>query len=273
MNEINEITRKRNQVMKKIEEQQRLMELIKNKNLINGITDMELFRKKVAAIKLQTAWRRKLLQKKTNQLIIEQKASAKYKYFSTFKGIELGIATVKIQRAVREFLTKIDRNRIRVLYLDSYLKSFYEPIPFDRATELHKEIVIRLKTMFSSEQKDYTVLINNYYNNYYQFCLDFPYHMSIRENKILFYYQCLALVEHVEKTNNLDLLRKFTDFKLNENQRTEVKREVDQILESIESKTLWYKFSNIDEFEEDNIINEIDLMYNFEKQNNILSKK
>lgn len=273
MNEIDNITRKRNQIIKRIEEQQRLMELIRNKNITNGLTEIDLFRKKSAAIKIQTAWRRKLNQEKAKQLLIEDKASAKYKHVSAYKGVELTFAIVKIQRAIRTFLTKVDRERIRVSYLDSYWKSFYDPISFDRAAELQKEIVMRLKAMFSHEEKDYTALINNYYTNYYQFCVDFPYHMEIRDNKILFYYQCLALVEHIEKTNNLELLSKFTQFKLNENQKNEIKREVDQILESIESKAVWYQYSNIDDFEEENMLNEIDLMYNFENRSDILRKK
>ena len=45
MDEIEEITKQRNEVLKRIQERQRLMELIQNKNLKNTINPLELFKK------------------------------------------------------------------------------------------------------------------------------------------------------------------------------------------------------------------------------------
>ena len=57
MDEIEEITKQRNEVLKRIQERQRLMELIQNKNLKNTINPLELFKKTQSVKKIQNAFR------------------------------------------------------------------------------------------------------------------------------------------------------------------------------------------------------------------------
>ena len=52
-----------------------------------------------------------------------------------------------------------------------------------------------------------------------------------------------------------------------------IKNDLNDVLKSIENKMWWYKYRDIDDFEENNILGEIDSHYNFEKIEHIYSKK
>lgn len=66
---------------------------------------------------------------------------------------------------------------------------------------------------------------------------------------------------------------KFDSFYIDSTKRQEVKIKFDKILESIEHKMWWFKHCNVDDFEVNNVVNEIDSHYRFEKINDILAKR
>ena len=108
MDEIEEITKQRNEVLKRIQERQRLMELIQNKNLKNTINPLELFKKTQSVKKIQNAFRMYREVKRVQKEIEIQKANAKYKFNSSLQNLNLDLvlSIIKIQRKFRNYMLK-----------------------------------------------------------------------------------------------------------------------------------------------------------------------
>ena len=78
MNEIAKINKEREEILRKIEENQRLMEFIQNKNIKGGLNELDLFNKNKAAKKIQNAFQSYKQNLNDKKELEEQKELAKY---------------------------------------------------------------------------------------------------------------------------------------------------------------------------------------------------
>lgn len=68
---------------------------------------------------------------------------------------------------------------------------------------------------------------------------------------------------------NKNLTNKFHSFPLDNQKSLQIKIKTNKIIESIENKMWWYKYSDFDDFESSNIISEIDNHYGFRRKDQI----
>lgn len=274
MNEIEKINKQRNEVLKRIEEKQRLIELIKNQNVKNTRNPIQLFNKIKAVTKIQNAFRG-YYTRKVNKLNLEkEKANAKYKFNLSVNKVNLDLLTtvLKIQRKFRNFLFQKNKEKMRAFYLNVIRANFFQPIPMDRQVELKKELMTRLASARIPSPEEYKYIINMYYESYKNFCLSFPKQHNLREENFLYYYQCLELLKYMEHLKEVGLAgNPFKVFVLNKNKIPQVKRRVDRMEEAHEHKAWWYDEEDIDDFEENNLLDEIDARYNLKKRSLILN--
>jgi len=120
---------------------------------------------------------------------------------------------------------------------------------------------------------DFQEILNEYYNKYRTFNETFPDRIKTREDNISMYYQSQELIQHLSNQKNLENMTKYELIYADKNKKEKVRKDLDKILASIEHKMWWYKYSQVEDFEEENLINEIDIYYNFPKRSQILSKK
>lgn len=188
--------------------------------------------------------------------------------------LDVNFKVIIIQRAVRKFLLKLHREKFRQIYIDQSRKEFFQPLKFDRVNQIKAEIISNLKTMeLPNKTTDFQEILNLYFQKYQKFNEEFPSHIKTREDNIGNYYQCMNMLQYMENQSSLDSIFKYESIYTEVNKKKQIRNQLDKILDSIEHKRGWYKYCNIDDYEECNILNEIDSHFNFEKRSYILDKK
>lgn len=276
MDEIEQITKQKNEVLKRIQERQRLMELIQNKNLKQTTNPMGLFLKTKCANKIQNAFRRYREIKRVQREIEIQKKNAKYKFNSTLQNLNLDLimSVIRIQRKFRNFLLNANHEKTKNKYLRQYREEVYKPISYERSVELRKQLLEKLKTMKIPEEKDYEMLINKYFNMYKEFCVNFPQREFIREENILLFYKNFELLKHLENLKNEnERWTLFTTFMLDKNRQVHVRKRLDEMEKAYNSNAWWYEDGYYDDFEENNLLDEIDNRYGYKKRSEIFDFK
>ena len=276
MDEIEQITKQKNEVLKRIQERQRLMELIQNKNLKQTTNPMGLFLKTKCANKIQNAFRRYREIKRVQREIEIQKENAKYKFNSTLQNLNLDLimSVIRIQRKFRNFLLNANHEKTKNKYLRQYREEAYKPISYERSVELRKQLLEKLKTMKIPEEKDYEMLINKYFNMYKEFCVNFPQREFIREENILLFYKNFELLKHLENLKNEnERWTLFTTFMLDKNRQVHVRKLLDEMEKAYNSNAWWYEDGYYDDFEENNLLDEIDNRYGYKKRSEIFDFK
>ena len=276
MDEIEEITKQRNEVLKRIQERQRLMELIQNKNLKNTINPLELFKKTQSVKKIQNAFRMYREVKRVQKEIEIQKENAKYKFNSSLQNLNLDLvlSIIKIQRKFRNYMLKINHEKTKNYYLNKFRQEAYKAIPVERVVELRKEVLKRLKTMVMPDPAEYEKIVNTYFNMYKEFCVSFPERETVREENVLLYYQNYEMIKFMDSLKGQidnDKLKLFNQFMLNKNKEYQMKKRLDAMEKAYSSKSWWSEYAMIDDFEENNLLDEIDNRYNFKKRNDIVN--
>ena len=155
------------------------------------------------------------------------------------------------------------------------------PITYERAAELRKIIIERIKCMKFPNENDFQFLVNDYFNKYRDFCIDFPNSLYTRETNFLLMFQCIEIVNYfddLEKNmkkgeNMASYAVNFNRFMLDKNKEILCRMKVDDMEKKFLNKNTWYQYTVIDDFEENNILNEIDARYEFESRDEILRKK
>ena len=279
MEEILEVERQRQELLKRIQEKERLMDLIQSNHIKGGLNEIQSFQEK------------RELQKKKEEKELEELRSQRKKTTTTdevdkeFNNIKInsfqqGISMItmvkKIQRFWRKYQFFKNKELIRDSYLRKLLDNFYAPITYERVAEIRKEIIKKLKSMRIPEGDQYEDLVNSYFNNYKEFCRNFPSSQYVRESNFFIFYQCLDMLKFMENLKNEDPLikcDKFEKFMLDRNKEFSTKIKVDQMERGYKFNDDTYLYNIIDDFEENTILDEIDNRYNFEKRSVILNKK
>ena len=125
-------------------------------------------------------------------------------------------------------------------------------------------------------EKDMKDIVNQYYKEYKDFCFNFPEHEELREDNFFVYYQCIDLLNYMENLKPETALEEggpFKQFMLDKNKEFSTKIMIDQMEKQYRFKNDVYQDTFIDEFEENNLLDEIDNRYNFEPRSEILNKK
>ena len=283
-NEIIEVERQRQEIIKRIQEKERLISLIKNKHVKGDLNEIKEFQKKYNQQKFSQNQIKQEIEepkKEENEIPIQgeenidKKTLASLKFNSFQKGMNYISKLKQIQRAFRRYLLNKKKNLLRHYYLNKLIAEFYQPISLERGAELRKIMIQKLKQLKVPE-KDMKDIVNQYYNEYKDFCFNFPEHEKLREDNFFVYYQCIDLLNYMENLNPENALEEgspFKQFMLDKNKEFSTKLMIDEMEKQYRFKNDVYQDTFIDEFEENNLLDEIDNRYNFEPRSNILNKK
>ena len=283
-NEIIEVERQRQEIIKRIQEKERLISLIKNKHVKGDFNEIKEFQKKYNQQKFSQNQIKQEIEepkKEENEIPIQgeenidKKTLASLKFNSFQKGMNYISKLKQIQRAFRRYLLNKKKNLLRHYYLNKLIAEFYQPISLERGAELRKIMIQKLKQLKVPE-KDMKDIVNQYYNEYKDFCFNFPEQEKLREDNFFVYYQCIDLLNYMENLNPENALEEgspFKQFMLDKNKEFSTKLMIDEMEKQYRFKNDVYQDTFIDEFEENNLLDEIDNRYNFEPRSNILNKK
>lgn len=279
LDEIILIEKERNDVIKRIQERQRMLELLKNDQIKCGINEIEDFQRRNKAKELEKERLKKEQEQRDKEILSQRekdKVDLQYKSFQ--EGLMQTVFIKRIQRKWREHIVSKNKREIRNSYVAPVSNNFFGGISFEKVTELRKNISKKLKTMKipSAEGDNYKYLLNNYFNLYRNFCENFPDSTIKRENNFYNFFQCQELLNYIETMKdkqNFENAEKFNKFLLDRNREYSAKIKVDKLEKAYLSKNMWYHYTEFDDFEENNLLDTIDEMYGFESREKILNKK
>jgi hypothetical protein len=273
--EINRLNKERDEVLKRIEENKRLMEFIQNKNIKGGLNDLELFKKNRAARKIQNAFRKHVKHLENEKEKKKLKEISKYENKMKEKNLNLDLifSIKKIQKKFRSYILKKHREDIREYYISQIRKDFHKPISHNRIIETRNQLIKKLETMDYPSPDDYEKIVNFYFENYKAFNFEFPLNEELRLDNFFIYYQNLELVKYMESLKGNDDIIQFNKFKLDKNKMPLIRNIVNKMENDYNNKNDFYSNYEIDDFEENAILDEIDERYHFEKRSDILNKK
>ena len=291
-NEILEVERQRNEIIKRIQEKERLINLIQSKHIKGGLNEIKEFQNKYNLQKDQQVQEKQEQLKQTflnqqtdinipkdanisqsNQIKEKELANIKFKSFQ--QGVNYLAMVKKVQRAFRNYILYKNKKRLRNYYLNKLIKEFYKPITYERGAELRKILIERLK-QWRVPETDFQYIVNRYFEEYRNFCYSFPETERVREDNFFIYYQTLDLLnymENIKPETALNDCNQFKQFMLDKNKEFSTKLIIDEMEKQYKYKNDVYQYNIIDEFEENNLLDEIDNRYNFEPRISILNKK
>lgn len=289
------LMKKKNDIVKRIEENKRLMELIRNPNIKDTLRPLQMMKTNIAVKKIQTFWKKR--KEKKLQVIKQMQSNAgnapnnktNYKKYNSKSSNSINIKKsskdqtedviyinskiISIQRAFRLYLSNKTKYHMTSHYINEFNREFFAPLKYDRVNVLKTEIINRIKSKeMPNRNTDFQEVLNNYYSNYKNFNEEFPDLVKLKSDNLSKYYQCMSLVNHMATQTDLNNIRKFNDFYMNRPKEQSTKK-LNEILESIEQKMWWYRYRDMDDFEENNIVNEIDSHFGFEKISDIYNRK
>ena len=291
-NEILEAERQRNEIIKRIQEKERLINLIQSRHIKGGLNQIKEFQdeynlqkeqeeqQKINISKQSKIYRPPTLSVSKESALsqskeVNEKEYANIKFNSFQQGVNYITMVKKVQRAYRNYILYKNKRKLRNYYLNKLIKEFYRPITFERGAELRKKLIQRLK-QWNAPGSEYEAIINKYFDEYKNFCFTFPETQRLREDNFFVYYQCLDLmnyIENIKPETALNECNQFKQFMLDKNKEFSTKLMIDEMEKQYKYKNDVYQYNIIDEFEENNLLDEIDNRYNFEPRSAILNKK
>ena len=280
-NDILEVERQRQEIIKRIQEKERLINLIKSKHVKGDLNEIKEFQKKYKEKIEPQSQIKQEPKKEDNEIIINEEENIDKKTLASLKftSFQLGMDYIhklkQIQRSFRQYILNKKKNLLRNKYLNKLISEFYEPITLERGAELRKIMLQKLKQLKVPE-KEMKDIVNQYYEEYKNFCYSFPEKEKLREDNFFVYYQCIDLLNYMEnlkKENALEEGSPFKQFNLDKNKEFSTKLLIDQMEKQYRFKNDVYQYTFIDEFEENNLLDEIDNRYHFESRSAILNKK
>ena len=280
-NDILEVERQRQEIIKRIQEKERLINLIKSKHVKGDLNEIKEFQKKYKEKIEPQSQIKQEPKKEENEIVINEEENIDKKTLASLKftSFQLGMDYIhklkQIQRSFRQYILNKKKNLLRNKYLNKLISEFYEPITLERGAELRKIMLQKLKQLKVPE-KEMKDIVNQYYEEYKNFCYSFPEKEKLREDNFFVYYQCIDLLNYMEnlkKENALEEGSPFKQFNLDKNKEFSTKLLIDQMEKQYRFKNDVYQYTFIDEFEENNLLDEIDNRYHFESRSAILNKK
>lgn len=288
-NEILEVERERQEILKRIQEKERLINLIQSKHVKGEISELMDFQNRYNIKKEKEEHKKEEdinkfsinknidlnLEQDQNNVELNEKELATFKFKSFQQGVNYIAMIKKLQRAYRKYILNKKRKELRNRYMNILIGEFYRPITLERGVELRKILKQRLE-QWKALESEYDIILNKYYKEYKQFCLSFPEVERLREDNFFIYYQSLDLLNYMESMNPETALKDcnlFNKFVLDKNKEFSTKLIIDEMEKQYKYKNDVYQYNVIDEFEENNLLDEIDNRYNFESRHSILNKK
>lgn len=269
--DIIEVERQRQELMKKIQEKERLLDLIKSSHVKGDLKEIKEF---------QNKYNLRIKNQKEEEA---QKPEIKEHEIPQEENIELNdedlvkktLFALKFQKAYRRYILNKKKNSLRHYYLNKLIAEFYKPISLERGAELRKIMIQKLKQL-KIDEKDMKDVVEQYFKEYKDFCFSFPEKEKLREDNFFTYYQCIDLLDYMENLDPQNALEKGTQFKqfmLDKNKEFATKMKIDEMEKQFRSKNDVYQYTVIDDFEENQLLDDIDNRYNFENRNDIINKK
>ena len=273
MDEIERLTKERDAVLKRIQERQRMMDLIRNKHIKDTIDPVNTFQRIQSIQKIQRAFRNYLHRIDIKKRIESQREQSKYKFTSALQGknFDFIMNVIRIQRKYRSYLLLKHIQKAKDFYLHRYRIETFAPLKFERGMEIKKEMTKNLKQAKVPPPEEYQRVINKYFDDYYSFCIDFPRQERLREDTHFRYHQIKDMITYMNDIKDKD--EKFDKFMLDKNREVHIRKRVDKMEDAHKNKAWWYDCVDYDDFEETQLLDEIDLRYKFEKRDDILNKK
>ena len=184
-NEILEAERQRNEIIKRIQEKERLINLIQSRHVKGGLNEIKEFQDKYKLQKEkedQNIFKQEQAKftfsnemekekeigkeiEKSQKKEISEKELASIKFNSFQKGLNYITMIKKLQRAFRNYILYKNKKKKRNEYLYKLKKEFYKPISFERGVELRKMLIDRLK-QWKVPENDYEEIVNKYFDEY-----------------------------------------------------------------------------------------------------------
>ena len=289
--EILEAERQRNEIIKRIQEKERLINLIQSRHAKGHLQEIKEFQNNYNLKQGQQSQNQEIqedIKKSISQKPslpqklpfeeskeIKEKELANIKFNSFQQGVNYISMVKRLQRGYRKHILYKNKKRLRNYYLNKLIKEFYRPISYERGVELRKMLIERLK-QWKVPEADYEEIVNKYFQEYKNFCFNFPLAEKIREDNFFVYYQSLDLLNYMESINPetaLNECNQFKQFMLDKNKEFATKLVLDEMERQYKYKSDVYEYNTIDEFEENNLLDEIDNRYNFEPRSSILNRK
>ena len=266
--EILEAERQRNEIIKRIQEKERLINLIQSRHLKEVLQEIKEFQNKYNLQQEQQDQQKEPIQDNIKKSISQkqsqvqnipfeesketnEKELANIKFNSFQQGVNYISMIKRLQRAYRKMILKRNKKRLRNYYLNKLIKEFYRPISFERGVELRKMLIERLK-QWKAPEEDYEIIVNKYFEEYKNFCFNFPYTEKIREDNFFIYYQSLDLLNYMESINQetaLNECNQFKNFMLDKNKEFSTKLLLDEMEKQYKYKNDIHEYNTIDEFE------------------------
>ena len=167
-NDIFEVERQRQEIIKRIQEKERLINLIKSKHVKGDLNEIKEFQRKYKE-KIEPENQIKEEPKNEEHEIaiheeenIDKKTLASLKFNSFQLGMDYLFKLKQIQRAFRKYLLNKKKNLLRNKYLNKLISEFYGPITLERGAELRKIMLQKLKQLKVPE-KEMKDIVNQYY--------------------------------------------------------------------------------------------------------------
>jgi hypothetical protein len=108
-------------------------------------------------------------------------------------------ALMKVQRAIKRFLQKRYRDKLKQLYLSDWNKEFFGGIKLENANRHKKELASNIISRpMPNKDTDYQGILNEYFLRYKHFNEDFPRHHNVREDNFNYLNQCKNIIEFME---------------------------------------------------------------------------
>jgi len=89
----------------------------------------------------------------------------------------------------------------------------------------------------------------------------------------MYYFQCVEMIKYMESLKDNEFMEKFNKFMLNKNKIPRIINRVNNMEKAYLAKTDYSDYLDIDDFEVNTILDEIDHRYGYENRNKILEKK
>jgi hypothetical protein len=108
-------------------------------------------------------------------------------------------ALMMVQRAIRRFLQKRYRDKLKQLYLSDWNKELFGPMTIENINRHRKELASNIMSRpMPNKDTDYQGILNEYFIRYKYFNEDFPRHHRQREDNYNYLHLCKNIIEYME---------------------------------------------------------------------------
>lgn len=182
-----------------------------------------------------------------------------------------------IQRSFKKYLKKRNLINLKLKYTKDYTNEVLGNINLSNCSKIKQTIFNNIKTddinkYKNEEYRDY--LTDKYFYSYKNYNEEFPYHIDERNRNYTLFNKSIDGMSYLEKDqdiNNPENLIKFKNFYFDSKLEREINCKVDKIINNLDKNINRHDYQ-IDDFEERNMIDEIDNIFGYKSFEDIIYK-